>query len=434
MQDELQVNLKCCEPNRNLITGVSNYFGANCISAFAYDNDVLGRRTERLDFDENLFAITNSFAYNHYSEVTNAIMNTDNYNFTFDDIGNRIKTLSTVDSITSEMDYLCNALNQYTNIYPLPLGEGQGEGLCYYDLDGNMLSNSDWTYTWNGENRLVMASNATTIVNFKYDYMGRRFEKSVEGGETTTFIYDGWNPILETIQHSTFSITNSFAWGLDLSGSMQGAGGIGGLLSTVLDGDLYFSCFDANGNVTDYVDETGDIVAHYEYDPFGGITYATGDKKDDFNFRFSTKYLDTETGLYYYGYRYYVPVLGRFLKRDILGEKVSLNLFTFADNTPIDKFDVLGLSSEAQKQCEELKKLWKKKQTISGSPWWNYYIKNLNKCKVKIKCDPCCKAAPAYVDKYPGRFSSCRFRVCTSLIASSTRQDMRKRFVHEITH
>jgi len=61
------------EPNRNLIVRVSNYFGSDCISVFIYDNDALGRRTERLDFDENLFAITNSFAYNVYSELTNAM-------------------------------------------------------------------------------------------------------------------------------------------------------------------------------------------------------------------------------------------------------------------------------------------------------------------------------------------------------------------------
>jgi hypothetical protein len=117
-----------------------------------------------------------------------------------------------------------------------------------------------------------------------------------------SFSYDGWNSIAEFSTGDSPS-TNYFTWGLDLSGSLQGAGGVGGLLSTVQDGDIYFSCFDANGNVTEYVDDSGDIVAHYEYNPFGGITLATGDKKDDFNFRFSTKYLDTETGLYYYGNR-----------------------------------------------------------------------------------------------------------------------------------
>jgi len=334
--------------------------------------DKLGCRTQRIDTMIN--STTNTFGYNSKSELIAAALGMDDYGYDYDQIGNRTTASSSVDSVNSEMDYLSNALNQYTNIYPLPLGEGQGEGLCYYDADGNMLTNGDWTYTWNGENRLTMASNATTVVNFKYDYMGRRFEKSVEGGTTKTFIYDGWNPIAEIAS----SLTNYYTWGLDLSGSLQGlpvrgrtqtgAGGIGGLLSTVQDGDIYFSCFDANGNVTDYVDETGDIVAHYEYDPFGGIILANGDKKDDFNFRFSTKYLDIETDLYYYGYRYYILLLGRFINMDPvddigLPERLALgisisddslveiysreiaNSYRYADNMPIGNIDALGFKT-----------------------------------------------------------------------------------------
>jgi len=118
------------------------------------------------------------------------------------------------------------------------------------------------------------------------------------------------------------------------------------LLSTVQDGDIYFSCFDANGNITDYVDETGEIAAHYEYNPFGGITSATGDKRGDFNFRFSTKYLDTETELYYYGYRYYSTELGRWINRDPIGIKGGLNPYGFVGNGSVDRFDLWGLAQQ----------------------------------------------------------------------------------------
>ena len=39
------------------------------------------------------------------------------------------------------------------------------------------------------------------------------------------------------------------------------------------------------------------------------------------SFGFSTKYTDEETGLCYYGYRYYSPVMGRWVNRDSIGEK-----------------------------------------------------------------------------------------------------------------
>lgn len=62
------------------------------------------------------------------------------------------------------------------------------------------------------------------------------------------------------------------------------------------------------------------IVAHYEYSPFGRTIIATGPLADSNSFRFSTKYYDSETSLYYYGYRYYSPGLGRWMSRDPLGD------------------------------------------------------------------------------------------------------------------
>jgi len=60
----------------------------------------------------------------------------------------------------------------------------------------------------------------------------------------------------------------------------------------------------------------GSVVAQYEYGPFAEPLRATGPLAADNPFRFSTKYTDLETGLIYYGYRYYSPSLGRWLSRD----------------------------------------------------------------------------------------------------------------------
>ena len=211
-------------------------------------------------------------------------------------------------SLNSETNsYTANQLNQYSDV--------NGTNLSF-DADGNLLSDGTWTYSWNGENRLISATNASTVVSFKYDYMGRRFSKTVDSAETM-FVYDGWN----LIQATSASVTNHYAWGLDLSQSLQGAGGVGGLLCLTENGNEYYPSFDANGNITAYTDDTGtNVVARYEYSPFGKIIASIGAKKDDFMFRFSTKYYDTETGLYYYGFRYYSSELGRWLNRDPLQE------------------------------------------------------------------------------------------------------------------
>jgi hypothetical protein len=118
-------------------------------------------------------------------------------------------------------------------------------------------------------------------------------------------------------------------WGRDLSGSLDGAGGIGGLLAVhdpaavpdpndpnvMLPGDFIFF-YDANGNVGQVVDlafepsdpndpntYTGAIKARYEYDPYGNSLLDVNDANQSGAYvaanpyRFSTKPWDDETGL-----------------------------------------------------------------------------------------------------------------------------------------
>ena len=103
---------------------------------------------------------------------------------------------------------------------------------------------------------------------------------------------------------------------------------------------------DGNGNVSEYLDQTGEIAAHYEYDPFGNTTVSTGLPSTSFNHRFSSKYYDQESNLYYYGYRLYDPELGRWINRDPLGERGGTNLYAFVLNDPINYWDYLGLECD----------------------------------------------------------------------------------------
>jgi RHS repeat-associated protein len=171
--------------------------------------------------------------------------------------------------------------------------------------------------------------------------MLRRVAKSV-GGVTRTFLYDGWAMIQET----SGTQTNSYVYGLDLSGSMQGAGTIGGILSASLNDAQAFYFYDANGNVSDLADVSGNSLAHYEWDPYGNATVSTGILASTNPFRFSTKYTDDETGLVYYGYRYYSPGLGRWVSRDPIMEKGGNNIYAFAANDSIGNTDYLGLAWE----------------------------------------------------------------------------------------
>ncbi|MEP2775846.1 MAG: RHS repeat-associated core domain-containing protein [Luteolibacter sp.] len=50
--------------------------------------------------------------------------------------------------------------------------------------------------------------------------------------------------------------------------------------------------------------------------------------------------------LKYYGYRYYDPKTGRWLNRDPIGERGGINLYSFVHNSPINRYDRLGLMGE----------------------------------------------------------------------------------------
>jgi RHS repeat-associated protein len=167
--------------------------------------------------------------------------------------------------------------------------------------------------------------------------------QSWEIEKTSTLIWDGYN-IIQSLTHTqTHTLTNSFIWGLDLSGSLQGFGGVGGLLAEVHDGAPYFAAFDANGNVTEYLSTNVTIAAHYEYSPFGEIVVQSGNLSDSFTHRFSAKPWCAVTGLSEYELRKYGPGMRRWLSRDPIKEFAGLNRYSYLANNPLGAFDYLGL-------------------------------------------------------------------------------------------
>ena len=123
--------------------------------------------------------------------------------------------------------------------------------------------------------------------------------------------------------------TVSYTRGNDLSGSLEGAGGIGGLLarSSGYSGGAWTShaCYhaDGNGNITCLINTNQSVVASYRYDPFGNTLSSSGTLAAANLYRFSSKQIDTFTGMYYYGYRFYDPVVQRWLNETHYPSPVS---------------------------------------------------------------------------------------------------------------
>ncbi|HXT38949.1 MAG TPA: RHS repeat-associated core domain-containing protein, partial [Candidatus Angelobacter sp.] len=168
-------------------------------------------------------------------------------------------------------------------------------------------------------------------------------------GTTTHYVYDG----KRVIQERTSNPTVSYTRGADLSGSLEGAGGIGGLLSrshayqsgsgSFTNHNYYHA--DGNGNITYMVDTNQSMVASYRYDPFGNTISSSGTLSGVNVYRFSSKERHNNSGMYYYGYRWYDPNLQRWPNRDPLGEfPDGPNLYAFVGNNPLTRVDIDGLT------------------------------------------------------------------------------------------
>ncbi len=229
-----------------------------------------------------------------------------------------------------------------------------------HDDDGNLTSDGRWLYTWDAENRLIAMQTRPELsslfggelqrLEFAYDSGGRRIRKQVSATNGTTsaltmdrrFIYDGWNLVAELDGLAGNALIQSYTWGLDLSGSLQGAGGVGGLLWTAAPGASHAFTMDGNGNISASLDITsGQITHESDYGPFGEPIPLTGTNPSPFGF--STKYPDPERGILYYGYRYYNPSNGRWLSRDPIGENGGYNIYIISGNNNISNIDILGL-------------------------------------------------------------------------------------------
>jgi RHS repeat-associated protein len=193
--------------------------------------------------------------------------------------------------------------------------------------------------------------------NFVYDgKMRRRIERDYgwtgsAWAETNEvhFIYDGNVVVQERDANNLSRVT--YTRGNDLSGSLQGAGGIGGLLARSDNTQMtigsssahaYYHA-DGNGNVTMLVNNLQLVSAKYLYDPFGNTLSLSGPLASANTYRFSSKEWNPNSGLYYYLYRFYDPNLQRWLNRDPIYEKGGINMYEFVRNQAITHRDAYGL-------------------------------------------------------------------------------------------
>ena len=410
-------------PTNGTIVAISN---AEVCVTYAYTSDLLDAgcelaiadgvsfsrdvRRNSLYFRENVYAVTNrspaatnefrysfdvlnrpvlrnadAFAYNARGEVADAAMGTNVASYVYDGIGNAMTSAWNGVATT----YSANALNQYESI-----ASGGVSSWLQYSANGELTRLGSRGFLYDTKSRLVAAGewvfdeerylagdydNYDELYSFeptvsnRYDHLDRRVQK-ITPEATHTYFYDGWMLIKEIVANTNGTTdVIEYHWGKDLSGTIGGAGGVGGLLYLAISNSstpnsstrqLYIPFYDAYGNVMGYWDAQGNVVAEYTYDAFGKLIASSGPMADVFSFRYSTKYFDPETGFYYYGYRFYSPELMRWITRDPIGEDGGVNLYAMCGNNCILKYDAIGLLSfnfmwrcPTQQELDRIKKI-----------------------------------------------------------------------------
>jgi RHS repeat-associated protein len=152
---------------------------------------------------------------------------------------------------------------------------------------------------------------------------------------------------------------------------MEGAGGIGGLLARSSGYSLgtwsthYYYHADGNGNITYLVDGSQNLAATYRYDAFGNTLSSSGTEASANLYRFSSREIHADSGMYIYLYRFYDPLSERWINRDPLEDHAfvkgylnrrpkirrlmpssegRINLYTFVLNAPTVFEDSFGLT------------------------------------------------------------------------------------------
>jgi RHS repeat-associated protein len=222
--------------------------------------------------------------------------------------------------------------NVRTNLYEVTT-TGRTESY-EYDLDGNLAHRVEgghvWDYEWNAENQVTrVLKDSVEVAQFAYDPGGRRIERRADG-VISSYAYDGEDIIREIASSGSTTATHLYIHGPGIDEPLAREDLEGGAR-------VYYHA-DALGSITKLTDETGSVVASYQYDVWGNPE--TGASQD--GYRFTGREWDSKVGLYFYRARYYDPKAGRFVSEDPVGLGGGPNLYAYVGSNPVGFSDPSG--------------------------------------------------------------------------------------------
>jgi RHS repeat-associated protein len=296
----------------NRLTRLTHAKGANTLADFQYQVNTVNDITQMTDG-----AGSNNYTYDSLDRLTAATHpNQTNESYTYDDVGNRTAS-------HQGASYSYQPFNRLV---------GANGSSFSYDANGNLISKSDaagnWIYTWDYENRLKQAALSSGVtVNYAYDALGRRVERSSSSGSVKKFVNDGVDVVRDL--NTDLTVAADYLNGLGLDDKLR----------QISSGTAAYYLLDHLGSTRALTDNSGNISASFSYDSFGNVSGGPAPT----GYGYTGRELDADTGLMYYRARWYDPQQGRFLSMDPLGfSGGDVNLYAYVLNNPANFRDPTG--------------------------------------------------------------------------------------------
>ena len=286
-------------------------------------------------------------------------------------LGNLLSQSLDIGASTLTHMYGYDELSQLTSaLSSRPLGNRTALVTSQVDAANRLLSDSEYTYTWDAEGQLRSKEHTTSgtvqaydydalgqltgvqesspvqgapmqtmEVQYRYDPLGRRVCKEVNGVQTL-YLYDGMKLYRKLARDLTALQSYVRAEGREILGMYDDVEGV-----------MRHFQNNRQGTVVSISDASGVLEIAYDYDEFGNFLLTGNPVGFDQEVGFLGSSWDAETGLSHLGARYYDPSVGRFLSEDPLGIAGGFNLYQYAGNNPVTFFDPTGLKAEDPEDC-----------------------------------------------------------------------------------
>ena len=222
-----------------------------------------------------------------------------------------------------------------------------------YGTGNRLATDGVWRYSYDASGNVVGRSQSDTAEQFAYDSLNRMTSVRREAAETVeTYAYDDGETRIKKVRgdRRTYYVSADYeeVWQGDQRIEVIKHYRSGNQKVATRDADgLKFVYPDHLGSSSRMADSGGAQIKAILYTPFGATARETGDAKA--RYRYTGKEKD-DTGLYYYGARYYDDQLGRFLAADSILPDVydpqQLNRFAYVRGNPLRLVDPDGHQAE----------------------------------------------------------------------------------------